>query len=157
MSNKNGCNDKQQILLQNGTLNKNPGKVSDNNFKDVSFFDPNDLVQVKYEMIRAVEKDTVPVFKASETYGFSRISFYKIQKAFKERGMEGLLPQQRGPHSAHKLNDEVMQFVNSLIEKTPGIKSAELIEKIKCHFSISVHKRTIERALEKSKKKRRKI
>ncbi len=153
MTFKKESNGKRQILEQNKTLNKAPDKVLDTNFKNMVFFDSNDLVQVKYEMLRSVEKDAIRISKASQTFGFSRISFYKIQKAFKEYGIAGLLPQQRGPRSAHKLTGEIMGFVNTLTKENPDIKSTELIEKIKDQFKITIHKRSIERAIERSKKK----
>ena len=150
---KKESNGKRQILEQNKTLNKTPDKVLDTNFKNMVFFDSNDLVQVKYEMLRSVEKDAIHISKASHAFGFSRISFYKIQRAFKEYGIAGLLPKQRGPRSAHKLTGEIMGFVNTLTKEKPDIKSTELIEKIKDRFNITVHKRSIERAIERSKKK----
>ncbi|MHB8278159.1 MAG: helix-turn-helix domain-containing protein [Candidatus Humimicrobiaceae bacterium] len=156
MAFKKESNGKRQILEQNKTLNKTPDKVLDANFKNATFFDPNDLMQVKYEMLRSAQKDAVSVSEASQNFGFSRISFYKIQKAFKEYGIAGLLPKQRGPRSAHKLNDKVMSFVNTLTKEKPEIKPTELIEKIKDHFNITVHKRSMERAILRSKKKQQK-
>lgn len=153
MESKKGSNAKRKTLEQNGTLNKNPDKVADNNFKNIAFFDPNDIVQVKYEMLRSTQKDGVGILKASEAYGFSRISFYKIKKAFKEHGVAGLLPRRRGPRRAHKLTVEIMEFVSGLTHQKPDIKSTEIKEKIKERFSIAVHERSIERAIKRSKKK----
>ena len=45
---------KVKALLEEGTLNPNPGKVHDPKFQENEFFDPRDLVQVKYEMLRRV-------------------------------------------------------------------------------------------------------
>ena len=153
MESKKGSNAKRKILGQNGTLNKNPDKVADNNFKNIAFFDPNDIVQVKYEMLRSTQKEGVGILKASEAYGFSRISFYKTHKAFKENGLSGLLPKKRGPRSAHKLTVEIMEFVSGLIRQKPDIKSTEIKKEIKERFSITVHQRSIERAIKRSKKK----
>ena len=147
---------KRKILGQNGTLNKNPYKVTDNNFKNIAFFDPDDIVQVKYEMLRSAQKDGVGIFNASMTYGFSRISFYKIDKAFNKHGISGLLPKKRGPRRAHKLTVEIMEFVSGLTDQKPDIKSAEIKKEIKERFSITVHQRSIERAIKRSKKKHRK-
>jgi transposase len=153
MESKKGSAAKRKILGQNGTLNKNPDKVADNNFKNIAFFDPNDIVQVKYEMLRSAQKEGVGILKASETYGFSRISFYKTHKAFKENGLSGLLPKKRGPRRAHKLTVEIMEFVSGLIDQKPDIKSTEIKKEIKKRFSITVHQRSIERAIKRSKKK----
>ena len=51
--------DKTESLKKYGALNPNPQKVVEETFSDsrLEFFDPRDLVQVKYEMLRAVEKE----------------------------------------------------------------------------------------------------
>ena len=108
-------------------------------------------------MLRSNQKDGIGVQKASKIYGFSRISFYKIKKAFKEHGVAGLLPRKRGPRRAHKLTGEVMEFVKELVRQKPDIKSARIKEKIKERFSITVHERSIERAILRSKKKQQNI
>ena len=46
-----GNPDKQQLLRQSGTLNPHPQDVSHPLFQDGDFFDPHDLIQVKYEML----------------------------------------------------------------------------------------------------------
>ena len=153
METKKGNTAKKEILKQNGTLNKSADKVVDPKFKNMAFFDPNDLLQVKYEMLRSNQKDGIGILKSSKAYGFSRITFYKTGKAFNESGLAGLIPHRKGPRRAHKLTDEVMEFVSWLVEQKPDIKSAELVEKIKDRFNLSVHKRSIERAIDRSKKK----
>jgi transposase len=144
---------KMQALGQNSTLNKNAARVVDPKFRNMAFFDPNDIVQVKYEMLRSAQKDGVGVLKASKTYGFSRITFYKTDKAFKECGLMGLIPQKKGPRRAHKLSGEVMEFVRKLLERKPDIKSSGIRQEIKDRFDLTVHKRSIERAINRSKKK----
>ena len=146
---------KRRALSQNGTLNRNADKVIDPRFRNMAFFDPADLLQVKYEMLRCAQKDGIGVIKASEAFGFSRITFYKTEKAFKESGIYGLLPKKKGPRRAHKLTGKVMEFVSGIAKDKPDIKSAELAGKIQDRFGISVHKRSIERATQKGKKKQR--
>jgi transposase len=153
MKAKKGNTAKKEMLKQNGTLNKNADKVVDPKFRNIAFFDPNDLVQVKYEMIRSAQKEGTGVLKASKTFGFSRITFYKTEKAFKKSGLAGLLPRRKGPRRAHKLSGEVMEFVSQLLERKPDIKSSGIKEEIKDRFNLSVHKRSIERAILRSKKK----
>jgi hypothetical protein len=58
---------KIRALREEGTLNQEPGKVQDAKFGDGEFFDPHDIVQVKYEMLRRVS-----VENASVTSSFSR-------------------------------------------------------------------------------------
>ena len=144
---------KRRALAQNATLNKNADKVIDPSFRNMAFFDPDDLLQVKYEMLRCAQKDGVGVLKASEAFGFSRITFYKTEKAFKEHGLAGLLPKKKGPRRAHKITGEIMGFVGKLLEQKPDIKSDGIRQEIKEYFNLTVHKRSIERAIAKGKKK----
>jgi len=144
---------KRWALDQNATLNKNADKVTDPKFKNIAFFDPDDIVQVKYEMLRSAQKDGTGIQQASRSFGFSRITFYKTGKAFKKNGLAGLIPQKKGPRRAHKLSEEVMEFVGQLIEQKPGIKSAGIRQEIKNRFDLTVHRRSIERAIDRSKKK----
>jgi hypothetical protein len=64
--------DKTESLRKYGALNPNPQKVVEEKFSDsvLEFFDPRDLVQVKYEMLRAVDKEGRSVKQASEAFGF---------------------------------------------------------------------------------------
>ena len=57
-------NPKEKFLRESGALNTHP--VNDSLFKDGHFFDPQDLVQVKYEMIRKVTKESEPVSQAEK-------------------------------------------------------------------------------------------
>jgi len=153
MEAKKGNTSKRRTLMQSGTLNKNAEKVADPKFRNLAFFDPNDILQVKYEMLRSAQKEGTGILKASETFGFSRITFYKTGRAFKENGLAGLLPRKKGPRRAHKLSDEVMEFVSRLVEQKPDIKSSQIRQKIIDRFNLPVHKRSIERAIDRSKKK----
>ena len=95
MEDRKGNAAKRQALLQSGTLNKNAAKVVDPKFKNMAFFDPDDILQVKYEMLRSNQKDSIGVQKASKIYGFSRITFYKTEKALKKAGWRGCFPVER--------------------------------------------------------------
>ena len=46
--------DKGESLRQQGVLNPHPQRVVDPLFLEGGFFDPRDLVQVKYEMLHRV-------------------------------------------------------------------------------------------------------
>jgi hypothetical protein len=63
---------KRQRLAASGTLNFTPEKVQDRLFQSYDFFDPEDLLQVKYEMLRRVERDGTSVSQAAHDFGFSR-------------------------------------------------------------------------------------
>jgi len=106
---------KRQALRQTGTLNPRPGRVTDELFADGDFFDPNDLLQVKYEMLRRVGRDDFTVKRAAQLFGFSRPSFYQAQEAFTLGGLGALVPQKRGPRRAHKLSQKVVAFIERTI------------------------------------------
>src|SRR5438128_9768460 len=102
---------KLETLRQQGTLNLRPRDVSDELFGTGEFFDARDVVQVKYEMLRRVEKEGRPVTEAASAFGFSRPSFYQAQSAFEQAGLVGLLPHKRVPKEAHKLTSEIIDFL----------------------------------------------
>ena len=52
---------KTAALLEEGTLNPSPEKVSDTKFQASDFFDARDLVQVRYELLRRVSVDNLSV------------------------------------------------------------------------------------------------
>jgi transposase len=145
---------KRSFLREQGTLNPRPKAVQHESFHGNEFFDPEDLVQVKYEMLRQVDVDKQAVSQAAKTFGFSRPSFYQAQAAFQEAGLAGLLPQKRGPRSGHKLTPELMQFVAQLRLTQPAISSPQIAERIAQRFHISVHPRSIDRQLQRQKKLR---
>lgn len=143
--------DKISSLRSSGTLNPSPEKVRDPIFQNKDFFDPMDLVQVRYELLRRVQTEGASISDAAKSFGFSRLSYYRIQAMFQEFGLCGLVPQKRGPKQAHKINTKVLDFMNEKIQETPSISILELKNAIEKTFKLLVHPRTIERALIKKK------
>jgi hypothetical protein len=90
---------KAEALRASGTLNPRPERVTNPLFHGQSFFDARDLMQVKYEMVRQVEREHVPVQVAAAAYGFSRVAWYQVKARYIAYGLVGLLPQRRGPRS----------------------------------------------------------
>ena len=146
---------KLEALREQGTLNPRPREVTDPLFANDSFFDPRDLVQVKYEMLRRVQSESHSVTGAATAFGFSRPSFYQAQSAFEEGGLAGLVPHKRGPKQAHKLTDEVLAFIGETRQKDPSMRTTELVRLIQERFGTQVHPRSIERSLLRHPKKRR--
>src|SRR6516225_11018558 len=140
-------NPKLETLRQSGTLNPRPADVTDELFKASEFFDARDVVQVKYEMLRRVEKEGRPVTEAAAAFGFSRPSFYQAQSAFEQAGLVGLVPHKRGPKEAHKLTSEIIDFLQQMRHDDPTLRSTELVGRVKQRFGVNVHPRTIERGL----------
>jgi transposase len=146
--------DKMESLKKFGALNPHPNKVVEKMFSDsaLEFFDSRDLVQVKYEMLRAVDKDGRSVKQASEAFGFSRPAFYQAQSQFKQGGVTGLAKKRPGPKSAHKLTADVRAFIEEKLEKGKPLRARKLAPLIKKKFGKDVHPRTIERAVRRRKK-----
>lgn len=140
---------KTRVLLQEGTLNPAPEKVHDPKFRDSEFFDPHDVVQVKYEMLRRVSVENASVTNATEEYGVSRPTYYQTKASFDESGIVGLVPKKRGPRSAHKLQGEVLAFIQEQLVAGEPIRARELAKLIRQKFGLDVHPRTIERAVVK--------
>lgn len=151
-----GNDPKAEALREHGVLNSKPEAVRDELFQKYDFFDRRDLLQVKYEMVRRVKKDRWTVTQASKTFGLSRPSFYDAQNAFNRKGLSGLLPAKRGPQKAHKLSDDVMMYVEEAIAENRRLRSGNIASLIEKRFGFKVHPRSIERALERRKKKQRK-
>ncbi len=146
---------KFEALQQQGTLNPRPKQVRDELFLQDQFFDPRDLVQVKYEMLRRVQTEGQSVTDASANFGFSRPSFYQALSAFEQDGLAGLVPHKRGPKQAHKLTQEVLTFIGEMRQKEPSVRLPDLVKLIQDRFGIRVHPRSIERSLLRHQKKLR--
>ena len=141
-------------LADSGTVNPHPKAVRDPVFVGNDFFDPRDLVQVKYEMLRRVRVEHACIAEVAAQFGLSRPTFYKAQADFARAGLTGLLPGKRGPRGAHKITPEVLHFIERVQAEEEGVDAQVLAERIAQHFGHSVHRRTVERALARGKKKR---
>jgi transposase len=138
---------KTTALLEEGTLNPSPEGVRDPKFQTSDFFDPRDLVQVRYEMLRRVSVDSVSVTDAAAEYGVSRPTYYQTRASFEEAGVVGLVPKKRGPRGPHKLQGQILAFARKQLVPGAPIRARELAKLIRQEFSVEVHPRTIERAL----------
>jgi transposase len=143
---------KREVLARDGVLNPHPEAVRDALFADNPFFDPADLVQVRYEMVRRHEVDGQAISELAAKFGVSRPTFYKAQAALATSGLTGLLPGQRGPKGGHKLSDEMLAFDVDLRTSTPGMTMAERLAAIEHRFGIKLHRRSLERAVARKKK-----
>jgi transposase len=146
---------KRRLLRQQGVLHPHPEAVTAARFQDNSFFDPGDLIQVKYEMLRRVEAEQVPASQAAHEAGLSRPSFYQAQAALQRGGLAGLIPQKPGPRGAHKVTAPVLDFLDRQRTSQPDLKFAELARMVKRQLGVTVHPRTLERVLSRRQKKRR--
>ena len=149
-----GKADKRLVLREHSTLNPRPGGVKHALFEGSEFFDPDDLLQVKYEMLRLVNVDKRPISEAAKACGFSRPSFYQAQTAFQLGGLGGLIAHKPGPHAGHKLTPAVLEFLTEARAADPGVRADRLAERVRQRFGVQVHPRSIERQLLRKKKRR---
>src|SRR6201981_3062846 len=138
---------KSRALLEEGTLNPVPEKVHDPKFRESEFFDPHDLVQVKYEMLRSVSVENASVSNATEEYGVSRPTYYQTKASFDASGIAGLVPKKRGPRGPHKLQGEVLEFIREQLVAGEPIRARELAKLIRQKFGFDVHPRTVRRGV----------
>ena len=138
---------KVEALREEGTLNPVPEDVQDPKFQENEFFDPHDIVQVKYEMLRRVSVDNASVSAAAEEYGVSRLTYYQTNASFEKAGLAGLVPQKRGPRGPHKLRGQALAFVQQQLVAGEPVRARELAKLVRQKFDLNVHPRTIERAV----------
>ena len=138
---------KAAALREEGTLNVASEKVSDPKFQQSEFFDPRDIVQVKYEMLRRVAAEHASVTDATYEYGVSRPTYYETKAHFDALGITGLVPKKRGPRGPHKLQGDVLAFLEQRVKADEPIRARALAALIRQRFDLTVHPRTIERAV----------
>jgi transposase len=143
---------KSQTLARDHVLNPHPGAVQDPLFANHPFFDPRDLVQLRYEMVRRHQVDGLSISDAARAFGVSRPTFYKAQTALADAGLAGLVPKSRGPRDGHKVSAEVIAFVTRLKADDPRLTTSECLVAIKNRFGIEIHRRSLERGLARKKK-----
>jgi transposase len=145
---------KRQALEATGTFNRRFAAVRHELFQKGEFFDPKDLLQLKYESLRAVEKEGYSIARAAGEFGLSRPTIYQAQAQLQTEGLEGLLPRKRGPRGAHKLTAQVCRYLQQEAAAEPQTGARELSLRVRERFKIKVHPRTIEKALKTQGQKR---
>jgi transposase len=118
-------------------------------FTQNDFFDPHDLVQLKYETIRAVQVEGRAIAQAALDSGLSRPTIYEARENFRQEGIEGLLPEKRGPKNPRKLTPQIRGYLEELVASNPDLKAAVLVQRVRRRFSVLLHVRTVEKALRK--------
>jgi transposase len=144
---------KRESLAKDGVLNPRPEAIHDALFAGNPFFDAKDLVQVRYEMVRRHRVDGVAISAVATNFGVSRPTFYKASRALQEAGVPGLLPSQRGPKGGHKVSAEVVAFVVDLKAARLKLTTSQCLDEIETRFGVKVHRRSLERALARKKKR----
>jgi len=147
---------KQKHLEIAGLLNLYPERVQDPLFQKANdFFDPYDLLQVRYEMLRAHLTEGQAIRQICQRFGLSRQTFYTLQEKFLEGGSAALLPQKSGPKGPSKCTPEIVKFVHQKIKKDHPCKPSWLLDEIKKRFGVTFHLRTLEKLVQDLKAKKK--
>ena len=109
------------------------------------------MLQVKYEMVRAVRAEQLPITHGAIRFGLSRPACYKAIKAFDEDGLPGLLPERPGPRGPHKLTPEVVAFLSDASARDPSLGMDELARMAREQLGVELHRRSVQRALASQK------
>jgi transposase len=141
------ADEKARALRASGALNTNATGVTDPAFRGHPFFDPRDLVQVKYEMLRRVHVEGHSVTQTVANFGFSRPVFYAAQAALDRGGLPALVPLRPGPRRRHKVRPEILSFLRQVRVEEPATRLGDLAERVQARFGVQLHPRTIERVL----------
>ena len=143
---------KLAALRRHHAQHPHPDAVRDSAFTSGDpFFDPRDLVQVRYEMLRRVREEGRSVTGTAVAFGVSRPAFYAAAASFEQAGLPGLVPERPGPRRAHKLSGTVVDALAASLAADPSLNSAALARIAEERFGIVVHRRSVERALVRRK------
>jgi hypothetical protein len=160
---------KYEFLEKEGLLNQKPERISPSLFADNDFFDPLDLTQVRYEMLRSarIEKipvatqvryemlrsariEKTPVAKACKLFGFSREYFYRLERNFMAHGLVSLLGSPKGRRPLIAINQEIVNFIVHRRIDNPNLSGDDLRKEILKLYKIDCSRRTVERVIERA-------
>lgn len=140
---------RRKFLEKEGLLNPKPARVSYQLFKTIDFFEPLDLPQVRYEMLRIARIEGFSVAEACRLFGFSREYFYKLERIFMTRGFISLLGSSMGRRPLIALNQELINFILHRKIEEPRVSCEKICLQIKKLYQVDCSCRTIERIVEK--------
>ncbi len=143
---------KVMSLEASGTRNRHPERIRSRRFQDGGFFDPRDLLQVRYEMVRST--GNAPLAAVAAEFGVSVPTCVRIRRNFREGGLQALVPRRRGPRRAHKVSDEILDFIAAFRSEHGPVGARRLVPVIEERFGVSLHSRSINKALERQRSKK---
>jgi|SRR3990172_4353365 len=142
--------EKIDFLTGEGFLNPRPERITAARFQTNPFFDPQDLPQVRYEMLRAVRAENASVVEICRQFGFSREYFYRLEHAFMGHGYVALLGGQRGRPPIIAGKPDLVNFIVQRKIEDPGLSGEDLRKEILRVYEVDCSRRTVERILQKT-------
>jgi transposase len=140
---------KHEALKEAKAWNPQAELVKADIFHSHPFFDPEDRVQVKYEMIRAREIERVPLKEACAQFGFTRESYRHILERFRSEGIGGLFELKRGRKGPIKAKESVREFVCEEHARNKSLPAEDLAHRCYHEFGVTISRRTVFRILQK--------
>lgn len=126
-------------------LHRSPENVQDEHFTQQSdFFDPKDIVQVKYELLRRCEVEGCDVASTCPDFGFSRATYYKVQQAFFEGGLPSLMGRRRGRPNPIKITDVVLGYAIAEKAKNPKLAARGMVVAIEARYHVRLSVRMVQ-------------
>jgi hypothetical protein len=146
-----GEDPKVEALRSQRSLNPRPDAVVDDEFASSEFFDPRDLVQVKYEMVRRVQLEGAPVASHGQGVRVLAAVVVRGRPGGGGRGVGGAGAGASRSAAGPQADREVVAFVEAQLAADTSLRPRELVEAIEDRFGITVHPRSIERALARAR------
>ena len=104
--------------------------------------------------MRAIQSEGRTLSQAARDFGLSRPTVYEAQASFAAQGLEGLLPRKCGPKHARKFTTDLLEYLQTARSQQPAPSAKELADQLQQRFRVTVHPRSIERALAHHQEKR---
>ena len=134
-----------ELLRRALCLYRSPENVQDEHFTQQSdFFDPKDIVQVKYELLRRCEVEGHDVASTCSKFGFSRTTYYKVQKAFLKGGLPSLMGQPRGRPGPIKVTDVVLGYTIAEKAKNPKLTAKDMVAALEARHHVRLSVRMVQ-------------
>ena len=126
-------------------LHPTPELVHDERFQEEGgFFDPKDIVQVKYELLRLCHVEGNDVASACARFGFSRTTYYKVYEAFLDGGIPALMGRPKGRPKPIKLNEIVLGYLIAEKAKNPNLAALKMVSDIMNRYAVKLSERMIQ-------------
>jgi transposase len=109
--------------------------------------DLEDSLQRRYELVRELKLSAEPKEEICKKYGYSRIMGYHLEKAWDEKGWEGLMDKPKGPKTKTKRTEEVERRVLDIRFKDPEKDMYDIADILKAEGH-EISARSVARVLE---------
>ena len=113
-------------------------------FSDDIFYDPSDIVQVRYEMLRGVREHYISVEEALKLYGISRGTYYNAKESFEKGGVVALVRVKPGP-KGNRIDPKAESCIYAYLSEHPKAKAPEICKRVLSSTGITVSESTMRR------------